>query len=212
MAVDDELRDFVRDALTAGRERREIAGALTQAGWGESEVEDAMSTFADTPFTPPVPRPTSKLSARDAFLYLLMFSSLGLTAWYFGSLMFDLIDAAIADPLANGGTDQWRNRSIRWAVAALIPAFPLYLWLARKTEREAAAEPRRRKSPVRRWLTYMTLFLAAVTILGDVMALIYQFLNGDLTIRVLLKIAVVGVIAAVIFSYYLKSAQRDEAA
>ena len=37
----------------------------------------------------PVPRPRPYLSPREAFLYLLMFATLYLSAWHLGSLVFD---------------------------------------------------------------------------------------------------------------------------
>ena len=91
----------------------------------------------------------------------------------------------------------------------LVVAFPLYLYLAAKTSAEVAAEPVRRASRIRKWLTYMTLFVAALTITGDLVALIYQFLTGELTVRILLKVVTVAVIAGAVFLYYLRSVSGD---
>ena len=56
MAVTKELSRFVRDALTLGKTRAEIAQALTNSGWTPSEVADALDAWAETTFVPPVPQ------------------------------------------------------------------------------------------------------------------------------------------------------------
>jgi hypothetical protein len=93
----------------------------------------------------------------------------------------------------------------------LVIAFPLYLFMTMKTTREIAANPINRESRVRRWLTYLTLFIAVMVIIGDLAALVYQLLRGELTARIGLKVLVVAVIAGAIFTYYLRSVRRDEA-
>jgi len=67
-----------------------------------------------------------------------------------------------------------------------------------------------RMSPVRRWLTYLTLFGAACTLIGDVMTLVYNALGGELTTRFVLKVAIVGAIAGLIYWYYLGDLRIDE--
>ena len=68
-----------------------------------------------------------------------------------------------------------------------------------------AADPNKRHSRVRRWLTYTTLFLAASILVGDVISLIYSLLGGEITSRFLLKVLVVGFIAGTVFWYYLST-------
>jgi len=209
-AADTELANFVKEALMRGAARQEIASALLGAGWPEAQVRAALAGYAEVEFPVPVPRPRPYLSARDAFVYLVLFSTLGLSAYYLGSLIFQLIDVTFPDPaLQTRGF--WGEDRIRWAVAVLVVSFPLYLYLAARTASEVAAEPSKRASRVRKWLTYMTLFAAALVIIGDLVALIYQFLTGDLTIRVALKILTVAIISGAIFIYYLRSVSGDEA-
>ncbi|MDP2621132.1 MAG: DUF5671 domain-containing protein [Hyphomicrobiales bacterium] len=212
-AADTELANFVKEALMRGAARQEIASALLGAGWPEAQVRAALAGYAEMefPVPVPVPRPRHYLSARDAFVYLVLFSTLGLSAYYLGSLIFQLIDVTFPDPALQTRGGFWGKDRIRWAVAVLVVSFPLYLYLAARTASEVAAESSRRASRVRKWLTYMTLFAAALVIIGDLVALIYQFLTGDLTIRVALKILTVAIISGAIFIYYLRSVSGDEA-
>ena len=53
-----------------------IAEALLRAGWDRREVAGALGAFAEIDFPVPVPRPRPYLSAREAFIYLVLFSTL----------------------------------------------------------------------------------------------------------------------------------------
>lgn len=209
-SVDAELLLFVREALAGGATRDEIETALKGAGWPEAQVRSALSRYADVKFAVPVPRPRAYLSARDAFVYLVLFSMLGLSAYFLGSLIFQLIDAAFPDPVARRSVGFWGHET-RWAISVLVVAFPLFLFVSAKVAAEVEAEPSKRASKVRKWLTYMALFLASLIIAGDVVALVFQFLNGALTTPLVFKVVTVAVIAGGIFFYYLRSASDDDA-
>jgi hypothetical protein len=62
----------------------------------------------------------------------------------------------------------------------------------------------------RRWLTYLTLFLAATVLIGDVIVLVFNVLGGEITTRFVLKVLVVGFIAGTVFWYYLSDIRREE--
>jgi hypothetical protein len=71
-------------------------------------------------------------------------------------------------------------------------------------------DPVKRASKVRRWLTYLTLFASACALIGDVTTLVYNALGGELTIRLVLKVVTVGLIAGTAFVYYLRDLRQDE--
>ena len=62
---------------------------------------------------------------------------------------------------------------------------------------------------VRKWLTYLTLFIAGVTIITDLIILINTFLGGEITARFAFKVLAVLIVAGVIFAYYLYDLRRD---
>jgi hypothetical protein len=210
LALSDELLSFVRDALARGLPRERIAQALAQAGWEADEIARALAAFADLEFPIPVPRPKPYLSAREAFLYLVLFSTLYLSAFHLGSLVFQLIDHALPDPADLPEAAERIRQSIRWAVSSLAIAFPIFLFVSRLLGRAIAADPTKRASRVRKWLTYLTLFVAASAIVGDLTTLLYSFLGGELTLRFALKAATVGAIAGAVFGYYLRDLRREE--
>ncbi|HYN07008.1 MAG TPA: DUF5671 domain-containing protein [Vicinamibacterales bacterium] len=209
MAIDEELNVFVRDALSRGTSRSTVADVLERAGWEAHQVKGALAGFAEVDFPIPVPRPRAYLSPREAFLYLVLFSTLYVAAFNLGALIFELIDRAFPDAAAPDHLT-WSTLRIRWAVASLIVSFPVFLFVSRLTRRDVRRDPRKRASRVRRWLTYLTMFIAAGVLIGDVTSLVYHLLGGELTIRFVLKAATVFGIAGAGFGYYLKDLRADE--
>ena len=203
------LELFVREALLKGAARESIEAALTTAGWTPEQTRDALNAYAEIDFPVPVPKPRPYLSPREAFLYLVLFATLYLSAFHLGSLLFDFINRAFPDAL---DPDHSRNiiHSMRWSVASLAIAFPVFLFVARHLGNDLARNPVKRLSAVRRWLTYLTLFVAATVLIGDLITLVYNLLGGDLSVRFVLKVLVIGLIAGTIFGYYLHDLRREE--
>jgi hypothetical protein len=202
----DTLTRFVQRALEQEVPRSRIEAALLAAGWPRDKVDRALSGFAEVDFPLPVPRPEPYLSAREAFLYLLLFSTLFLSAFNLGSVLFQLINKAVPDPAGAA----FSSGSARWALAYVVVAFPIYLVLAVRQERELTRDPALRASKVRKWLTYLTLFVAAGFLIGDMVALVHHLLDGELTVRFLLKVLVVAVLAGAGFGYYLRDLRKEE--
>jgi hypothetical protein len=206
--MNDELRQFVRESLSQGVSRDRIRDVLQQANWQEEEVVAALNGYADVDYPIPVPRRRPYLSAREAFVYLLMFVCLYITAFSFGVLVFEFIESWFPDAL-NSYRD-FSLESVRMSSSMIIVAFPIYLWLTRMTIRWIQKDPDKRSSKIRKWLTYVTLFVAAAFIIGDLITLLFNLLNGELTIRFLLKVLTVLVIAGLIFGYYLWDLKKEE--
>ena len=205
-----ELMLFVREALTRGASRDEIGQVLREAGWRPDEINDALARYADVSFPVPVPRPKPSPSARDAFLYLVLFLTLYISAFNIGALLFQFVDLWVPDPLQDRESYGDPAESIRFAVASVVISFPIFLLLSRMLQRAYRADPERRGSPVRLWLTYITLFFAAATIIGDLIALVSGLLSGGLTPRFLLKVLSVAAVAGTIFGYYLWELRHDD--
>ena len=89
-------------------------------------------------------------------------------------------------------------------------AFPLYVWLTSLTRKGVTKDPDKKGSKIRKWLTYITLFVAAGVIIGDLITLLYNLLGGELTLRFTLKVLTVLLIAGIIFGYYLWDLRKEE--
>lgn len=210
MAGTKELDDFVRRAL-AHAKRSEVETILLEAGWPARQVTAALGAYADRDFPIPVPRPRVSLSSKEAFLYLVLFSSLYFAAYHLCSALFDFINLAYPDTDTGTGYRYLNPREqLRWSVSAMIIAFPLFAFTSWRVGRGLDSNPAKRLSPVRRWLTYLTLFLAALVLVGDLTTLVYNVLGGELTTRFLLKVLSLALVGASVFGYYLWDLRREE--
>jgi hypothetical protein len=202
-----DINDFIRRALTKGASKTDINTALRQEGWPENEINAALASFGEHLVAGvPVPRRKPYTSAKEGFIYLLMFVTLYISAYNFGDLVFDFINLGFPDPLQSF----YGLTSIRFAVASLIVAFPIYFWLTLATRKAITNDPSKKDSKVRKWLTYLTLLIAASIIIGDLIGLLVALLGGELTLRFTLKVATILLIAGMIFGYYRWDLGRDE--
>lgn len=144
---------------------------------------------------------------RDFFLYLL--ATVALYACVISGiiLLFQYVNYLMPDALSfyrEGILD-----SIRWSTAMIIILYPVFAIVTRFLHRDLAAHPEKGEYKIRKWLLYLTVFLAALVVIGDLITLIYQFLNGDLTGRFLLKVLIVLLIAGVVLGYELWDVRRE---
>lgn len=210
--MDAQLVEFTRTALARGETRDAIAQALRRAGWREEDIRGALGVFADIEFPVPVPRPRPYLSAREVFVYLVLFVALYVSAYSVGALTFEFINRGFPDVVAeNPYRSAYSDSTIRWQIASLVVWFPIFLVTFRGVTRAIAADQTKRQSRPRRWLTYLTLFAAVVSIAADIIALIYNALGGELTLRFILKFLTVAILAGGIFIYFLADIRKEEA-
>lgn len=146
----------------------------------------------------------NKQLPRDVFLYLLMIFALGGSAISLGILLFQFINIYVPDVASMQCLYGGCHNAIRSALAFMVVLFPVLLWTMRFLRRDLARTPAKRELPIRRWLLYLTLFVAGLIVIGDLVGLVNGYLQGELTIRFLLKVAVIFFIAGSVFYYYLQ--------
>jgi hypothetical protein len=201
-----ELRAFIEGAMAKGATDRFIADLLKASGWSDKEIYAAFREHYEDISGSKLPaRRESGESARDAFFYLIIFSTLATWTTALGSLLFKLIDRWIPDPVALRGSFGYAygRLDLSFQMACILVAFPVFVWVSRAINRSVAEEPRNRNSGVRKWLTYIALVIAAGVLICDAVAVLAYLLQGEVTLRFIFKAIVVGVIAAGVFGYYL---------
>jgi len=62
---------------------------------------------------------------------------------------------------------------------------------------------------IRKWRIYLTLFLTGALFVGDLIALINTYLNGEISTRFILKVIIILFIAGAIFKYYFFSINEN---
>ena len=213
MAVNDEISGFLKAGLERGLPREQLEDVLLEAGWPKDQVRRALGGFADVAFPIPVPRPAPYLSAREAFVYLVLFGTLYGSAISFGSLLFAFIHQAFPDPsLDPAAAMEMAREEIRWSVSFLVAMFPVFAFVFWTNDRAVRKDPGRRLSRVRQSLTYLSLFVGAATLIGVVTSIVYNLLGGELTVRFTLKVLTVATITGSLFGYFLRDVRREEVA
>lgn len=147
---------------------------------------------------------------RNLFLHLLMIGALYASVIGLLVLLFQYINVQFPDALS--ASSAAILDSIRRAESILLIVFPVFLLVSWLLERDFAKHPATRSSRTRKWLIYFTLFLSAITIIVDLIILIYNFLGGDLRVQFFLKIASVLAVAGAVFGYYFWELRRRDGA
>ncbi|MEI8096783.1 MAG: DUF5671 domain-containing protein [Candidatus Moraniibacteriota bacterium] len=129
---------------------------------------------------------------------------LGIIATALGILLFETINKFLPDPLdlMNAYTDTSSSGSIHYAISALLIGFPLYYISLRLWFRKFREDEGRTESNLSKWFTYLVLLITAVTIVGDLITVVYTLLQGEITARFFLKALTILVIAGIIFGFY----------
>lgn len=224
--MDEKLTQFVEHARQRGIDHATIRQMLVSFGWKDQEIAQVISSQE---LELPIPKPAMGKSsarprrksgsvwprrARDAFLHLLTFGALYTWATSLILLFFTYFDFAFPDPAwrTTHGAVLQAMSIIRAQLAIVFVAFPVFVVLWHFLLREVRHDPEKANSAIRRWLTYLSIFVGALTLSGDVMTLIYFLLEGQLTIRLLCKAAMLFLIAGGLVFYLLLTLRGEKGA
>ncbi|OWK27334.1 MAG: hypothetical protein US76_03790 [Parcubacteria group bacterium GW2011_GWA2_38_13b] len=143
----------------------------------------------------------TKTGPKDVFMHLLTIITLYVSVITFGMIIFQYINIYFPD-LLHPESIRFARNFIRWPLSILVIVFPFYVWLSAFAQKDLAVNPEKRELKTRKWTIYFTVFATILVIAGDIISLIFRFLNGELTTRFILKIIVVLLIALAVFLYY----------
>jgi len=144
---------------------------------------------------------TLRTSPKDVFLQLLMMVTLYIGVISLITLSFSYINYWFPDALdyyPYGLLD-----SIRISSSMLIVSFPILLLLSWLIQKDFRKTPGKHELKFRRWLVYLTLLVAAITIIVDLIQLVNSFYGGELTLPFGLKVLSVLILTGGVFGYYL---------
>ncbi|WP_231701154.1 DUF5671 domain-containing protein [Aliiruegeria sabulilitoris] len=200
MHIPPELSSYVRDALQSGRSKDDVHSSLKSANWTETEIVTALSGWMICDGAGAVPRPVRSSAARDALFYALLFVVFGMVAGNTLALLFAQIKVWLPEP------DELHSYSglatLRWSMAALIVFVPVFWAMDRKDRRAAASDSSRKHGTMRRWLSAIAMLVAVITLLGDALYLIYSWLDGQITLRFLVKSVTVALMSLIVLAYF----------
>ncbi len=141
--------------------------------------------------------------AKSFVLQLAALATLFVSLPAFITLLFSIINLQFPDATDNYWQIESAESAIRYSIAVLVIFFPAYLVLTRKVN-----ESRRHEGELyhtlTRWLIYLALLVAGMIMLGDLAVVVYTFLNGEITVRFILKaVALLLVIGGASYYYML---------
>lgn len=211
----DSLAEYVQRRAAAGLSRAEIKEELLALGWSEQEADIAyrdglVALGAPLPSSGNRPALTKKSSTVDVAINFFSFILLCIVATSLGTLYFQVINNYFPGPLAALGTvgELGAMRAMHYAIASLVIAFPLYFLSLRLWFRKFQEDEGRTESRLTRWLTYLVLLAASITIVGDFIAVLFRFLQGEGSARFFLKALIILVVATFIFGFYYFERRR----
>ena len=148
-------------------------------------------------------------AAKFAFLYMLSLVALIFVSLSTGMIIFQLINKYVPDIL-NKFAGQFSDGTLKFAISALIISAPIFYFTMRQISKSLFSGSLEKDSGIRKWLTYLIIFVAFVVMIGWLIGLLTSYLNGELTMKFILKaITAIGISVAV-FTYYLYDIRRDE--
>jgi len=141
---------------------------------------------------------TVKGTPKDVFSYLgwLLTLYIGLTSFVW--LLFEYIERALPE-----ATDYFSLSSMRWLVAELVVLFPIFMVISWSLRKDISQNPEKLNTRVRKWFLFLTLFVVSGIFVGNLVYLLYNFLDGELGTRYVLKSLTVLFISVGVFLYYL---------
>lgn len=151
-----------------------------------------------------------KSTPKDVFLQLFNILTFYLSVVGFITLYIQYVNASFPDQL-NYYFSVIASK-VRWSTSILLIALPFYLLSGWMLGRELKAHPQKIELKLRHWLIYFTLFIAAVTIIVDLVILVNNFLSGELSTQFFLKVLIVLITVGAAFWYYLWDLKRKNIA
>ena len=135
-----------------------------------------------------------KSSALHIFLYLLLFSSLGFILQGIISIYYQLIEKVIkpsdVDKIRGCIETNFDPSSLKFGIAALLVSFFIYHILSLFINRKLINGDIKQESLVRKFATYLSMFILAAMTIGGIIALFLNYFEGALSTKSFAKIGV----------------------
>ena len=179
----NSLAEYVAGRIRAGVSKIEVREELLAVGWSEEET-DAAYRAGLILYGTPVPSEgnhlalTKKSSTVDIVINFFSFILLGIVATALGTLLFQVINKYFPDALDTMSwyTEASVSSTIHYSIAALIIGFPLYYFALRIWFRKFREDEGRTESSISKWLTYLWVLLTAMTIVCDLIPVVFMLL------------------------------------
>ena len=121
-------------------------------------------------------------------------------------LVFGLINVLFPDVADTYWEIEGNQEGMRYAIAALLVFFPTYILLTRLVN-QARRKADNLYHTLTKWVVYLSLVVGGLIMLGDLVAVILTYLNGEITVRFILKALAMFLTVGAAFWYYALDAK-----
>jgi hypothetical protein len=146
-------------------------------------------------------------TAKHFVLQLGSLVSLYLSLGFLLALLFSVINIVFPDAIDDYWLIESHHNTVRIGIAMLVVFFPAYLVLTRTVNKIRRAGTNDTYLGLTKWLVYLSLLVGGGVLLGDLVAVIMAFLEGEITQRFILKALAVFIVVGAAFHYYILDAK-----
>jgi Domain of unknown function (DUF5671) len=133
--------------------------------------------------------------------------SLYISLGFLLGLLFGIINLKFPDATESYWAIESASSTVRLGIAMVVVFFPTYLVLTRLVNKLRRSEKNSSYLNLTKWLVYLSLLVGGGVLLGDLVAVIMTFLEGEVTQRFIFKALVVLVVVGLAFHYYILDAR-----
>lgn len=146
-------------------------------------------------------------TAKNFVMQLGSLASLYISLSFLLVLLFGLINTLFPDPTDSVWQVENAIDAMRIGIAFTIVFFPTYLVLTRMVNKARRDNSQSAYLGLTKWLIYLSLLVGGGVLLGDLVAVIMAYLDGEITQRFLLKAFSVLIVVGAAFHYYALDAR-----
>lgn len=205
-----DLISYIQAARAKKISDIEIKDQLMKAGWEVSKVDQALNPQINTDSSL-IPPPVPHVGMWVSFQYILLFISLYIWTISLGGIGYHAADRFVKDPLDQsfssiGGLD---NPVMKGYLAAIIVSYPIFVILFLKLKKLTIVKPYTKSLGSRKLLFYLTLIIAFLILISQLISIIYGVLDGNLHARSIAHFVIIISIAGSVFIYLLHDVRED---
>ncbi|BFT94167.1 MAG: hypothetical protein MNSN_11080 [Minisyncoccus archaeiphilus] len=141
-----------------------------------------------------------------AFYYCLALVTLAIGSISTGIVLFELIDKFF--PLIS--YEYYGSSGLKGAISGIAIAFPIYYFTTRNIYKGIHSQEFSIGAGPRKWLTYLIILISSIVMIGSLIGLLNNFLDGETSTNFLLKVFSVLGISSLIFGFYFTDIKKRE--
>lgn len=145
----------------------------------------------------------------ETFEYVLMFISLYVVASSTGLSLHALVNKYIPDSASSGGSGDFSDYMVKWALAALFVTLPIFAILYFDLIRRVKKNPNLKSLSSHKKLIYITLIITFIIMVENLVRVVFALLDGSLILNFILHFAVSSGICGLIFTHFLLEVRDD---